>query len=55
MKEIAINKTIKQFIKHASKLLNIGEWRAQKILINLVSAGILRSHTTEKTEFFTLS
>lgn len=42
-------------LKEVSKLLNIGRWRAQKMLINLVSAGILRSHTTEKTEFFTLS
>jgi predicted transcriptional regulator len=36
-------------------MLNISRWRAQKMLINLVSAGIIRNHTTEKEEFFTLS
>jgi len=42
-------------LKEVCKLLNISRWRSQKMLVNLVSAGILRSHTTEKTEFFTLS
>lgn len=42
-------------IKQVCKLLNISRWRAQRMLINLVSAGILRNHTTEKEEFFTLS
>lgn len=42
-------------LKEVTKLLNISRWRAQKMLVNLVSAGILRSHTTEKFEFFTLS
>lgn len=41
--------------KEVCKLLNISRWRAQKILVSLVSAGILRNHTTEKYEFFTLS
>ncbi len=41
--------------KEVCKLLNISRWRAQKILVSLVSAGILRNHTTEKQEFFTLS
>ncbi len=41
--------------KQLCKLLNISKWRAQRILINLVSAGIIRNHTTEKEEFFTLS
>jgi predicted HTH transcriptional regulator len=41
--------------KEVCKLLNISRWRAQKILVSLVSAGILRNHTTEKHEFFTLS
>lgn len=50
-----LNTTNKITLKEVTKLLNIGRWRAQKMLINLVSAGILRSHTTEKTEFFTLS
>jgi predicted HTH transcriptional regulator len=41
--------------KEVCKLLNISRWRAQKMLVNLVSAGIVRNHTTEKEEFFTLS
>jgi predicted HTH transcriptional regulator len=41
--------------KEVCKLLNISRWRAQKILVSLVSAGIIRNHTTEKLEFFTLS
>lgn len=35
-------------------MLNISRWRASKILVNLISAGVIRSHTTEKTEFYTL-
>lgn len=42
-------------IKQYCKLINISRWRAIKILVNLVSLGVIRSHTTEKTEFFTLS
>ena len=42
-------------LKEVCKVLNISRWRAQKMLVNLVSAGIIRSHTTEKTEFYTLS
>ncbi|MBX7204016.1 MAG: ATP-binding protein [Bacteroidia bacterium] len=42
-------------LKEVCKLLNISRWRAQKMLVNLVSVGVIRSHTTEKTEFFTLS
>lgn len=41
--------------KELCKLLNISRWRAQRMLINLVSAGVIRNHTTEKEEFFTLS
>lgn len=42
-------------LKQLCKLLNISRWRAQKMLVNLVSAGVLRNHTTEKSEFFTMS
>jgi predicted HTH transcriptional regulator len=42
-------------LKEICKLLNISRWRAQKMLVSLVSAGVVRSHTTEKMEFFTLS
>lgn len=45
----------KTTLKDVCKLLNISRWRAQKMLVNLVSVGVIRSHTTEKTEFFTLS
>lgn len=42
-------------IKELCKMLNISRWRAQRMLVNLVSAGVLRNHTTEKAEFYTLS
>lgn len=37
------------------KKVNISKWRASKILVNLISAGVIRNHTHEKTEFYTLS
>ena len=36
------------------KMVNISKQRASRILVNLISAGIIRNHTTEKTEFYTL-
>jgi predicted HTH transcriptional regulator len=42
-------------VKQLCQLLNISRWRAQKMLINLISAGVIRNHTTEKVAFFTLS
>ncbi len=36
------------------KMINISKWRASKILVNLISAGVIRSHTTEKREYYTL-
>jgi predicted HTH transcriptional regulator len=50
-----LEKMHKATLKEICKLLNISRWRAQKMLVSLVSAGVVRSHTTEKTEFFTLS
>lgn len=50
-----LNKNERITLKQLCKLLNISRWRAQRILINLVSAGVIRNHTTEKEEFFTLS
>lgn len=38
-----------------SKLLNLSRRRAQRILVNLVLAGVVRVHTTEKEEFYTSS
>jgi len=43
--------TVKQF----GKLVNISDRRASRILIQLVRAGVLRIHTTEKEDFFTLA
>ena len=37
------------------KMVNISKWRAAKILVNLISAGVIRNHTHEKTEFYTLA
>lgn len=42
-------------LKQYCKMINISRWRASKILVNLISAGIIRSHNTEKVEFYTLS
>jgi predicted HTH transcriptional regulator len=41
-------------LKQYCKLLNISRWRAQRILVNLISAGIIRIHDIEKEEFYTL-
>jgi predicted HTH transcriptional regulator len=43
--------TVKQF----GKLVNISERRASRILIQLVRAGVLRIHTHEKEDYFTLA
>ncbi len=43
--------TLKQF----SKLINVSHWRATKILVNLISVGIIREHTLEQKPFYTLS
>ena len=41
-------------VKEFCKLINISRWRAIRILVNLISVGVIRSHNTEKREFFTL-
>jgi predicted HTH transcriptional regulator len=38
-----------------SDLVNISEHRASKILVSLVRAGVVRIHTLEKRDFFTLA
>jgi hypothetical protein len=35
--------------------MNIAPWRARKILVKLITAGVVRVHTTEKQEFYTLA
>ncbi|MGI8892531.1 MAG: AlbA family DNA-binding domain-containing protein [Bacteroidia bacterium] len=42
-------------LKEFCDLLNIGKRRATRILVDLVSAGAIRMHTTEKNDFYTLS
>jgi predicted HTH transcriptional regulator len=42
--------TLQQF----RKMVNISRWRASKILVNLISAGVIINHTYEKPEFYTL-
>lgn len=43
--------TVKQF----GKLVNISDRRSSRVLIQLVRAGVLRIHTHEKMEFFTMA
>ena len=43
--------TLKQFCK----LINVSRWRATKILVNLISVGVIREHTFEQMPFYTLS
>jgi len=42
-------------LKQYCKLLNISRQRAIKILVNLISIGMIRVHTTEKEDFYTMS
>jgi len=41
--------------KEFSQLVNISEHRASRILVGLVRAGVVRIHTLERTDFFTLA
>ena len=40
-------------VRDYSKLVNISERRASRILVNLVRAGVIRIHTEERFEYFT--
>lgn len=42
-------------LKEFSKLVNISERRASRILVKLVRAGVMRIHTLEKEDFYTLA
>ncbi|RCK76465.1 MAG: putative ATP-dependent DNA helicase [Ignavibacteriae bacterium] len=42
-------------VKEFGRLVNISDRRASRILVRLVHSGVLRIHTNEKTEYFTLS
>jgi predicted HTH transcriptional regulator len=41
--------------KEFSNLVNISEQRASRILVSLVRAGVVRIHTLEKRDYFTLA
>ncbi len=49
-----LNENHRITLKQYCKLLNISRWRAQRILVTLISAGIIRIHDIEKEEFYTL-
>ena len=42
-------------VKQLGKLVNISDRRASRLLIQLVRAGVLRIHTHEKEDFYTLA
>ena len=42
--------TLQQF----RKMVNISKWGASKIIVNLITAGVIINHTYEKPEFYTL-
>ncbi|MFN0189951.1 MAG: RNA-binding domain-containing protein [Bacteroidia bacterium] len=42
-------------LKEYSKLVNISRWRAQRILVNLISIGVIRVFDIEKPEYYTLA
>ena len=42
-------------VKQVGKLVNISDRRASRLLIQLVRAGVLRIHTHEKEDFYTLA
>lgn len=50
-----LNKNERITLKEYCRLLNISRRRAQTILVNLISIGMIRVHTTEKADFYTLS
>jgi hypothetical protein len=49
-----LEKTARVTLKEFCRLANIGRWRAQKILVDLVRMGIVKVVSTEKTDFYTL-
>lgn len=42
-------------LREFGRLVNISDRRASRILVRLVRAGVLRIHTHEKKEYFTLA
>lgn len=50
-----LSKHEKITLKGFCKLVNISRRRASRILVDMVSLGLIRLHTTEKQDFYTLS
>lgn len=50
-----IEKNEKITVKQFSELVNISNRRASRILVKLVQLGVLRIHTLEKEDYFTIS
>lgn len=50
-----LNSNEKITVKQFGKLVNISDRRASRVLIQLVRAGVLRIHTHEKEDFYTLA
>jgi predicted HTH transcriptional regulator len=49
-----LEKTERVTLKEFCRLANIGRWRAQRILVNLVRMGVVKVICTEKAEFYSL-
>jgi predicted HTH transcriptional regulator len=49
-----VEEQVKVTMPQVCQAFNISRRRATRILVNLLSVGVLRSHTTEKVEFYSL-
>ena len=49
-----LDKNSRVTLKEFTKMANIGRWRAQKILVNLVGMNIIKVISTEKTDFYSI-
>jgi len=50
-----LNANGKITLKEFCRLLNISRNRASRILVNLITVGVIRVHSTEKIDFYTMS
>ncbi|HNB32176.1 MAG TPA: ATP-binding protein [Bacteroidia bacterium] len=53
MEHLVVHKRIT--LKQYCKLINISRWRATRIIVNLISVGVLQANHSEKEEFYTLA
>ncbi len=49
-----LNENPRITLKEYCKLVNISRWRAQRIVVNLISVGVIRVFDIEKPEYYTL-